>query len=75
MGTKMMGLFYTNANGLMNKLEELKYRIQDSESKLAIITESMLNDDILDVEIGIPNFSVFRGDRRYCKGGGSCIYV
>ncbi len=71
-----VGFFYTNANGLYNKVDELKHRVNDSNSKVVIITETMLTEDIRSVEIGLPNFSVFRGDRAtQSKGGGSCIYV
>ena len=38
----------------------------------------MLNDEIVNPEILIPNFTVFRVDRSksdWDKGGGSCIYV
>ncbi len=65
---KTMGIIYTNACGI--------YRIKNTCAKIALITETMLNSDILDAEVRIPNFNIFRGDRKaLAKGGGSCIYV
>ena len=39
------------------------------------ITETKFNDDILDAEVKINNFIIFRVDRVGHCGGGACIYV
>ncbi len=38
-----MGVFYINANGLFNKVDELKakHRVRDAGSKMVIITETI----------------------------------
>ena len=33
------------------------------------------NEDILDCEVLIDNYTIFRNDRISSKGGGSCVYV
>eukprot|EP00116_Pleurobrachia_bachei_P007917 sb/3468179/ len=35
----------------------------------------MFGEDVLDAEVVVPNFRIFRTDRAVGKGGGSCIYV
>ena len=68
-------LLYTNASSLFNKLGELRVLLQSGSYKLACITETHFHSDILEAEIDIPNFNVFREDRLEGEGGGSLIYV
>ena len=78
-------MFYTNANGLHNKIDELKL-ILESTPQIGVIclTETHLNEEILDAEIHIDGYVMFRKDRDFrldnsnyeiSKGGGSLIYV
>lgn len=71
----VLKVFYTNANDLKNKTNELSILANQLECKILCITETMFNTDILDSEISIPNFKVYRTDRTVGKGGGSCIYI
>ena len=68
-------LFYTNSNSLFNKLNKLRALAADTNFKVICITESHLSSDILDAEIGIANYNLFRCDRIGGDGGGSVIYV
>jgi len=80
-----MNIFYTNANGLFNKIDELKCILSVYKSIHVIcITETHFNSDILDAEIFIEGFSMFRKDRDFkidnstsniSGGGGSIIYI
>ena len=70
-----MNLYYTNANDLRNKFHELSLVAKQFDCKLLCVTETMFSNEILDSEIFIPNFKIFRTDRIGKKGGGSCIYV
>lgn len=38
-------------------------------------SETWLNCDIPDELVGLRNFSLLRNDRRYGRGGGTCIYI
>ena len=38
-------------------------------------TETWFHKDISDCYINIPNYDIFRCDRRDRKGGGVCVYV
>ena len=69
-------MFYTNANGLMNKVNELNIVVAQYNVKIICITETHLSSEIKDCEIVLENFKVYRVDRKNGqKGGGSCIYI
>lgn len=72
-----MNIYYTNANDLKNKTNELAIISSDDElnCRVLCITETMFSSKILDAEISVPNFKLFRNDRLGSKGGGSCIYT
>ena len=59
----------------MNKIAELSMVASDKNCDVLCVTETFFNKDILDAEISIPNYRVFRADRKTGKGGGSCVYV
>ena len=73
--SQTINIFYTNANDLKNKIAELSIVSSDKNCDILCITETFFNKDILDAEISIPNFKIFRADRETGKGGGSCVYV
>ena len=78
-------IFYTNANGLVNKMDELKLILETNPGKDVIcVTETHLDKDIFDAEIHLDGYVMFRKDRDFkldssnqeiSKGGGSVIYV
>jgi hypothetical protein len=70
-------IFYTNSGDLRNKLPELITVSNTYKNcKVICVTETKFHSEILDAEINIPNFTVYRSDRANGKsGGGSCIYV
>ena len=81
-----MNILYTNANGILNKLDELKIFLSAHKNvELVFITESHLSKDILDAELQIEGYSLLRNDRNFqiknentleniSGGGGSLIY-
>ena len=58
-------IYYTNANGLKNKLSELDLIASDEQCnfKLLCITETMFQPEMCDAELNISNFRLFRKDR------------
>ena len=71
-----MLILYTNANSLLNKVTELTVMSESYDVQIICITETWLNADILDAEVFIPNFNIFREDRsNNMRYGGSAIYV
>ena len=82
-------IFYSNASGLYNKLDELKHCISIYKNiDIICITETHFNKNILDSEISINGYRFFRKDRNFdihdvgidnlkdeiSGGGGSIIY-
>ena len=72
--SQFLNIYYTNANDLKNKIHELELAAKLSDCKVLGVTETMFSDDIMDAEVSIANFKLFRIDRK-TKGGGSCLYV
>ena len=56
-------MLYTNANFLYNKMTELMVLSETHDVQIICVTESWLNSDIVDAEVSIPNFNLFRADR------------
>ena len=47
----------------------------ERNSQLISLTESHLNEDILDAEINIDGFDIFRADRNQTTKGGVIVYI
>ena len=65
--------FYTNANSLINKMSELRYRAEGMD--IIAVTETWASADVMDGEINIDGYTMFRKDRQHGKGGGVILYV
>ena len=61
---------------LVLKLDEIRYIINTLKSGIHLIsyTETWLNSSVLDEEVSIPGYTVFRKDRG-SKGGGVIVYA
>ena len=77
-------LLYTNCNGLLNKLDELKVAIDVYNIDIVCVVETWLHKDINNAEVHIPGFNIFRQDRNFnvhdnseypSERGGSIIYI
>ena len=73
---KIKGLYllHINVNSLLLKIDELRYIVKLSNAAAIGITESKLDDCILDSEIQMDNYQILRCDRNR-KGGGVACYV
>ena len=71
---KGLYLFHLNPNSLLPKTDELRYIAKPSNAAVIGITESKLNNYILDSEIQIDNYQILCCDRDR-KGGGVACYV
>ena len=67
-------MIHININSLVNKIHELRFIAQKSNPTIIGITESKLDQTILDSEICIDGYSIFRSDRTR-NGGGVVMYV
>ena len=68
-------LFLTNANHVMNKLEELTVILPQLGADIIAITETWLSDDIPDSACSIQGYNLVRRDRPNQLGGGVLFYV
>ena len=60
-----------NARSILKKVDNLKTRIEEENPDVVGITETWLNNDILDKELHVINYNIIRKDRHdYKKGGG-----
>ena len=64
---------YTNANGLLGKIDEL--RLYANKFHIIGITETWAGPHILDAELMIEGFTAIRSDRLDRKGGGTMLHV
>ena len=79
--TDKNGAIYVNIQGLFTKAKKnkvcyLRDLAIESNSPFIVVTETWLTEQILDAEISIPNYNLYRSDRTNGRShGGSCIYV
>ena len=69
-----MHVLYTNADGLANKLTELKVMLTTGKYKAICVTETHFQG-IPNPAIEIPQFELFREDRQVGRKGSSAIYI
>ena len=66
-----------NARSIINKKNELNIMIDDMKPHLIgrPITESCANNDIIDAELGLTGYVMFRKERMGRRGGGVLLYI
>ena len=67
--------FYTNANSLVHKIDELKQLVTLHEYDIISVTETWATVDIKDAELSIDGYSMYRMDRKVTGGGGVVLYI
>ena len=68
-------IFYTNLNGLRNKVNELQVCAETYKPMVICVTETHLKDE-LDAEVQLVNYRIFRKDwEGTTQCGGSAVYV
>ena len=71
---KHVHVMYYNVRSLLPKLDELKAICATSIPDIVCVVETWLDNSILDNEVTVPNYQLFRLDRNR-HGGGIAIYV
>ena len=64
-----------NARSIVNKKSELDIMVADIDPHVIGITESWANEDIVDAELALTGYVMFRKDRRERRGGGVILYI
>ena len=75
-GHSMRGLFcHLNACSLLNKMDEIRSTLCHTKRPVAFgVSETWLNSSVIDNEVAIPSYDLYRRDRG-SKGGGVLVYV
>ena len=73
---KKRGLHFLhlNVNSLLSKIEEMRQIALASNAAVIGITESKLDDTVLDGEVNIEGYEIIRADRNR-NGGGVACYI
>ena len=75
-GTKNLVCMYVNARSIMNKLLWLEATVDAVSPDLIGITESWGNERVLEAELELAGYNLYREDRRGgVRGGGVLLYV
>ena len=72
--THGLHFLHLNINSVLSKIEELRLIAKNSEATVIGITESKLDETVLDGEINIEGYKLIRSDRNR-HGGGVACYV
>ena len=64
-----------NARSIINKKTELNIMVDDIKPHIVGITESWVNNDITNAELGLEGYVMFRKDRIGIRGGGVLLYI
>ena len=72
--SKGLHLIPLNINSLLPKIDELRYIANSSNAAVIGISESKLDESVLQSEIQINNYDLLRRDRNK-NGGGVVCYI
>jgi len=75
MSSNELKCFYTNANSLKGKMDELRHRTDSAKFDVVGITETWADSSVTDAELSLEGFDMFRVDREGSKGGGVLLYI
>ena len=69
--TSRIKMVYSNVDGLISKLMELKDVVKDKKPQVICLTETKLSTNIIDDILNIGNYNIWRKDRKFRQGGGN----
>ena len=67
-------MIHLNINSVLSKIDELRVVAKKSKATVTGVTESKLDETVLDGEVNIDGYEVIRSDRNR-HGGGVACYV
>jgi exonuclease III len=72
---KGLAIFHINCRSIVNKIDEIDSLISSLNMDILCVSETWLNENILDEDIRVDGFKIIRKDRPNRKGGGVAIYI
>lgn len=70
-----MALLNLNSGSLVNKISNFKWLIECHSPSVFYVTDTWLNESILDHEFLPPGYRVLRKDRPSGRGGGVALFI
>lgn len=67
-------IVHLNARSMLSKMDMICLWVRSTDAEIAVISESWLTKSVMDNDIDIDGYNVYRADRLK-KGGGVAIYV
>lgn len=71
---KGLHIIHVNSRSIIYKMEEIKVLALKTKAAVICITETWLDNSVINSEIEIPGYNVIRKDRNK-NGGGVCMYI
>ena len=71
----MLRIWYGNVDGLVRKIDEIREWTEDSEFDILGVGETHVTDSVLDGELKIKGFKMFRSNSHSTHAGGVIVYV
>ena len=65
----------TNAQSLINKMDDMEVRVKTHKPKLISVTETWGKEWIKDGILELKGYKMYRNDRKGKRGGGSILYI
>ena len=72
---KVMRIMNTNAQSLINKMDDMEVRVKTHKPKLISVTETWGKEWIKDGILELKGYKMYRNDRKGKRGGGSILYI
>ena len=71
---KGLHFIHLNINGLLPKIDELRYIAKNSNAAVIGISETKLDNTVYDSEVAVDGYNIVRNDKNR-KGGGVACYI
>lgn len=65
----IINIFYQNVRGLLKKIPFLRNALLNVNYNIICLTETWLNDNVFDSELGFTNYNLYRNDRNNLSYG------
>ena len=69
-----MRIMLANVRGILNKTTEFQNKVNKIDPSFIVVTETHLEEGVLDSELGLQEYNIFRRDRNK-RGGGVLVAV
>ena len=69
-----LNIGHLNINGLRSKIDFLRIFLRKHKFDILCLNETKIDSTVLDTEVSVPGYTIFRQDRN-CHGGGVLIFA